>query len=465
MNQVPPFHPSPLSSASNQPDPSTSGKTNVQLERHSYLPSKLRKKIHDQLLNLPISSHNKTTGNANPEKYCKSITQWTSYFQKALSSQATPREAIEHLTSERVCLINSGCKEESLYIKTIDALTAVYQRNISLNHVKENELLKIIAASSGGSQAASRKEKEQSKSRGPSNTKSGPKSQKAFANFEPLVKDLLKDNKKQKGLSGKQKVRIATDYCPNSRDLKVNLVGYPDVEDEDLKLLGRTCSELMSITIDGIGSKQNITDDGIHSLVVNSSNLKALNLFNFTKITDATLMTVAESCPRLIKITLASIEKITDLGLLILALRFPNLSTLKIINCPGITVQGIKVILSNLQNLRKITLIGEFHLSSYFLFSISKQFEQSLKKFKVHCHLDKNFLEAYVHFKAICPALEKIHMINKHKESYKPLSLTLNSLALSGFDEKASPSSNDHSNDHAPTLKRSISLPNLPRMP
>ena len=378
--QIQPSFPSYPSSPSDPVALSSSPPAAPQAKRYSFLPSKFRKKVDDQ--NLPLKTSQKPSpANTDPEKYSKSFTQWISYFQEVLSTQTTPKETVATLTAERARLIAKGCKTDSLYLKTIDTIIDVYERSLSLHRVNKDELLKIISDYSPEVQL-----------------KSKVSVNKVSVNLEALVKDLLRAKKLQRGLSGKQIVRLATDYCLNFREIKVNLDGCDDIEDEDLELLSHACDELITIKIDGNGRQQKITDAGINSLTANSPKLRSFNLHNCSHITDNTIASLAEHCPNVVKITLSKVDRITDLSLLILALKLPKLRSIKIFDCPKIGSQGVKALLSNLSNLRKVTINGKFELSTEFLIGVAKQLKESLTKFKIQCYLDRNYPFAVKHF-------------------------------------------------------------------
>jgi F-box/leucine-rich repeat protein 2/20 len=141
--------------------------------------------------------------------------------------------------------------------------------------------------------------------------------------------------------------------CIHLEDLDISHCSQ--ITDHAIKVLGECCFGLKRLNIKECVQ---VSDIGIVSLKASKSleliNLSRKNLSS--RITDVSLMALAEGCNNLLSISLSGCEMITDVGISWLANGCKKLTQLNIANCSKVSNAGLRCIGEECHQLRKVVL-------------------------------------------------------------------------------------------------------------
>lgn len=112
--------------------------------------------------------------------------------------------------------------------------------------------------------------------------------------------------------------------------IALHLAGCHQLEDEDLKLISRSCSHLLELDLDEC---RNLTDGGLFDLIAACPQLTQLTISRCQELTDKTLQELGVRAYQLSELNIVRCVKLTDQGLLQLLRLRPTLKSLNVKSC------------------------------------------------------------------------------------------------------------------------------------
>lgn len=116
--------------------------------------------------------------------------------------------------------------------------------------------------------------------------------------------------------------------------------------DQLLHTLAHSCPHLRTVAL-SLAENAPATDDGMLALAQGCRELRAVTLWNFTKLTDTSFVALAENCPALTLLSTEHCVEITDVSLHAIAQHCPQLQSLRIESNSHITGTGVIAIAQN----------------------------------------------------------------------------------------------------------------------
>eukprot|EP00455_Lapot_gusevi_P041477 TRINITY_DN4813_c0_g1_i1.p1 TRINITY_DN4813_c0_g1~~TRINITY_DN4813_c0_g1_i1.p1 ORF type:complete len:401 (+),score=5.21 TRINITY_DN4813_c0_g1_i1:118-1320(+) len=177
-------------------------------------------------------------------------------------------------------------------------------------------------------------------------------------------------------------LRAVSEHCPHLQ--KIDITRLSSVTDEGITYLSR-CSKLFCLSM---AYCDNITDAAMEALAQGCPNLKALDVFACSKLTDVSIYALGR-CREMSGLFLGSYphQRFTDAAILSLPTAFPDLKLLSLGHCCSWSSEVVVSLLTQLPGLESIVLANGVNITNNVVLEVAKKCPNLSFLGLLHCSL------------------------------------------------------------------------------